>query len=100
MTTTTAPKRAPRRLSAAAAEKAETPLLGFIRGLGELKTKQEFAEACGTTLPYLYQLCAKEEPNPTLKLAMALVEQSAVFGKNHRLRPLTFDDLLVGASPQ
>lgn len=98
MTTTSAPRRAPRKLSAAAAEK-DTPLLLFIRGLGDLQTKREFAEACGTTLPYLYQLCAKEEPNPTLRLAMNLVEQSAQFGKNHRLRPLTFDDLLIGAKP-
>lgn len=98
MTTAPALKRAPRRLSAAAAGK-DTPLLVFIRGLGDLETKRAFAEACGTKLPYLYQLCAKEDPNPTLRLAMNLVEKSAEFGKNHRLRPLTFDDLLVGAKP-
>ena len=93
------PRRAPRKLSAAAAEKTETPLLGFLRGLGDLQTKREFAAECGTTLPYLYQLCAKEEPNPTLRLAMALVDKSAEYGKNRRLRPLTFDDLIVGTKP-
>lgn len=98
MTLTPQPRRAPRKLSDAAAAK-DTPLLVFIRGLGDLQTKRTFAEACGTTLPYLYQLCAKEEPNPTLRLAMNLVEKSAEFGKNYRLRPLTFDDLLIGAKP-
>lgn len=97
--TASTPRRAPRKLSAAAAEKAETPLLGFIRGLGDLQTKRAFAAECGTTLPYLYQLCAKEEPNPTLRLAMQLVDKSAEYGKNYRLRPLTFDDLLIGVKP-
>lgn len=80
--------------------KTETPLLRFLRALNT-EDRDKFAKACGTTTIYLYQLAAKEEPNPTLRLAMALRDNSAAFSKKMptiiRVPGLTFDDLLVGA---
>lgn len=80
--------------------KSETPLLRFLRAL-TTDDRNEFAKAVGTTTVYLYQLAAAPVPNPKLRLALALVEQSAVFMKKiprvMRVSPLTIDDLLVGA---
>lgn len=80
--------------------KTETPLLRFLRALNP-DDRKAFCEACGTTLLYLYQIAGKEEPNPTLKLAKALVENSRTWQKKIpkvlKVAPLTYDDLLVGA---
>lgn len=86
----------------------EPPLLRFIRALknaeGETDTKfsNQFLVALTptngkkTTLGYLYQLAGREIPNPTLRLAKAIVEQSRVFGPRINARPLTYEDLLIG----
>lgn len=49
-----------------------------------------------TTKVYLYQLAGNTRPNPTLRLAKAIVEQSRVLGPRINQRPLTYEDLLVG----
>lgn len=88
-----------------------TPLLRFIRALNdaeketETKFLDQFVAALAptngkkTTKGYLYQLAGNELPNPTLRLAKAIVEQSRVFGPRVNARPLTYEDLLVGCIP-
>lgn len=80
--------------------KSETPLLRFLRALSP-DDREAFCKACDTKLLYLYQVAAKEEPNPTLRLAKALVENSRIWQKKIpkvlKVAPLTYDDLLVGA---
>ena len=88
-----------------------TPLLRFIRALKdaekatETKFFDQFLSALAptngkkTTRIYLYQLAGNELPNPTLRLAKAIVEQSRVFGPRVSARPLTYEDLLVGCIP-
>lgn len=80
--------------------KTETPLLKFMRALGT-EDREKFASDCGTTSLYLYQLAAKAEPNPTLRLAMSICAASKTYSAKMprvmRVPPLTFDDLLVGA---
>jgi hypothetical protein len=85
-----------------------TPLLGFLRALkaAEREAGKDFfalflkslAPIHGkpTTRIYLYQLAGNPLPNPTLRLAKAIVEQSRVFGPRVNARPLEYDDLLVG----
>ena len=81
-----------------------TPLLRFIRELNEYSLQiDSFVTALASTsgkprtLTYLYQLAANPNPNPTLRLAHALVEQSNIFGKKFMIQPLTYEDLLIGA---
>ena len=76
--------------------KTVTPLLAFLRLL-DVPQQNAFASAVGTTRVYLYQLAAKEEPNPQLRLALALVMESARWAKKVGAKPLTLEDLLVGA---
>ena len=87
------------------------PLLRFIRALknAEKETETKFFDQFlaaltptngkRTTGHYLYQLAGKDLPNPTLRLAKAIVEQSRVFGPRVNARPLTYEDLLVGCIP-
>ena len=87
------------------------PLLRFIRALQdasketETKLFDQFLAALTptngkkTTRTYLYQLAGNELPNPTLRLAKAIVEQSRVFGPRIGARPLAYEDLLVGCIP-
>lgn len=89
----------------------EPPLLRFIRALknaeGETGTKffAQFLAALTptngkkTTPGYLYQLAGKDLPNPTLRLAKAIVEQSRVFAPRINAKPLTYEDLLIGCIP-
>lgn len=78
--------------------KIETPLLAFIRAIGTMEMKRRFAEECGTTLEYMYQIAGQAEPNPRLRLAMAIKERSAAWARTVRHRGLTFEDLLVPAT--
>lgn len=85
-----------------------TPLLRFIRALksAESETGTDFfslflksltpMHGKPTTKVYLYQLAGNAMPNPTLRLAKAIVEQSRVLGPRVNERPLTYEDLLVG----
>ena len=85
-----------------------TPLLRFIRALktAENDTGTDFftlflksltaTHGKPTTKVYLYQLAGNPLPNPTLRLAKAIVEQSRVLGPRVNERPLTYEDLLVG----
>lgn len=73
-----------------------TPLLRFLRAL-DADQKVQFAAACGTTYNYLYQLAAQHEPNPRLRTAKAMVEESRKYARKAMTPPLTYDDLLVGA---
>jgi hypothetical protein len=72
-----------------------TPLLRFLRALN-VEQQTAFAESVGTTRVYLYQLAAQPAPNPRLRLALALVNESKRVGKKVMQSPLTLDDLLVG----
>jgi hypothetical protein len=85
-----------------------TPLLRFIRQL-QAKSKEDgrnylelFLTAIEpthgkpTTRVYLYQLAGKALPNPNLRLAKAIVDQSRVFAPRLGARALTYEDLLVG----
>ena len=105
-------KRTTRSLSEPPEGKAPvTPLLRFIRALrdAEKVTDTKFLEQFltaltptngkKTTKTYLYQLAGNELPNPTLRLAKAIVEQSRVFGPRIDARPLTYEDLLIGCVP-
>lgn len=90
---------------------AVTPLLRFIRALrdAEKESDTKFLDLFlasllptngkPTTKLYLYQLAGKELPNPTLRLAKAIVEQSRVLGPRVNTRSLTYEDLLVGCIP-
>lgn len=75
-----------------------TPLLAFLRSIDDTAERKQFAEACGTTPVYLYQLAAQPWPSPRLKLAMALVAESKKIAKKWMARPLTLEDLLVGTA--
>jgi DNA-binding XRE family transcriptional regulator len=75
-----------------------TPMLRWMRSM--TKEQQEaFAAAVGTTRVYLYQLAAQEEPNPRLRLALAIVAESKRIGKRLMAQPLELEDLLVGVPP-
>lgn len=62
--------------------------------------RKDFALEVGTTVVYLYQLAGDTEPNPRLRLAKALVDASNKWGKKVMAKPLTYEDLLVGAYSQ
>lgn len=73
-----------------------TPLLRLLRSMTPPQKKQLAAE-CNTTVVYLYQLAGSPHPNPTLRLAKALVDasRSKYWRKLTMCDPLTYDDLLV-----
>lgn len=75
-----------------------TPLLRFLRALTP-EQREAFASACGTTTGYLYQLAAQTLPNPRLRLALAMCEQSRRIARKVHTHALTLDDLLVGPDP-
>lgn len=72
-----------------------TPLLRFLRALTK-EQREAFAAAVGTTTSYLYQLAGQPEPNPRLKLSLALRDESRRIAKKVMTEPLTLEDLLVG----
>ena len=84
------------------------PLLRYIRSLKKAEKEtdtpflQKFLDSLTpthgkqTTKVYLYQLAGDRLPNPTLRLAKAIVEQSRVFAPRINERPLTYEDLLIG----
>lgn len=85
-----------------------TPLLSFIRAL-QAASKDSgrdylamFLDALTpthgkpTTRIYLYQLAGNPMPNPNLRLAKAIVEQTRVFGPRIGAKSLSYEDLLVG----
>ena len=86
----------------------EPPLLRFIRSLKtsdkECATKNyelfvdglKHASGKERTGHYLYQLSGKAVPNPTLRLAKAIVEQTRIFAPRVSERPLSYEDLLIG----
>ena len=75
-----------------------TPLLRFLRAL-TVEQQNAFAESVGTTRNYLYQLAAQAEPNPRLRMAMLIRDESRGWAKRVMTEPLTLDDLLTGAPP-
>ena len=84
-----------------------TPLLRFIRALNEVPERLETFVASleliggkATSGMYLYQLAGSAKPNPTLRLAAAIVHQSCVFAPKLRIPPLSFEDLLIGKKSQ
>lgn len=77
-----------------------TPLLAFLRAL-DADQRKAFATEVATTTVYLYQLAAQPWPNPKLRLSKLIVEASARYAaKAPFVRPLSYDDLLVGTSDQ
>ena len=80
-----------------------TPLLSFIRELNIVPERLEAFVASlelvngkATTGTYLYQLAGNPVPNPTLRLAAAIVQQSRAFAHAMDVPPLSYEDLLVG----
>lgn len=77
-----------------------TPLLGLLRAL-DPDQRKAFAADVGTTVVYLYQLAGQPWPNPKLRMAKRIVEYSAKYAsKALGVRPLSYDDLLVGTSSE
>lgn len=72
-----------------------TPLLGFLRAL-TVEQQKDFADSVGTTRVYLYQLAAQPAPNPRLKMALAIAEESKKWHRRVMAPVLTLEDLLVG----
>ena len=84
-----------------------TPLLCFIRALNEVPERLEAFVASldlvngkATTGGYLYQLATNPVPNPTLRLATAIVHQSKRFAEEMGVLPLSYEQLLVGQLPR
>lgn len=75
-----------------------TPLLRFLRCMTK-EQREAFAAATGTTVVYLYQLAGAPAPNPTLKLARNTVKESNRIAKRLMAHPLSYEDLLVGPTP-
>ncbi len=75
-----------------------TPMLRFLRALTK-EQRDAFANAVGTTTTYLYQLAAQPEPNPRLKFALAVRDESRKYAKRAMTEALTLEDLLVGVPP-
>jgi hypothetical protein len=75
-----------------------TPLLRFLRALTP-EQREKLAEACGTTVVYLYQLAAAKNPNPRVRLALALCAESRRLSRKVHSSPLTVEDLTVGPDP-
>jgi DNA-binding XRE family transcriptional regulator len=75
-----------------------TPMLRFMRAMNK-EEQEAFAAAVGTTRVYLYQLAAQEEPNPRLRLAVAICKESQRLSKRLMAEPLKVEDLLIGTSP-
>lgn len=88
------------------------PLLRLLRSLTP-EQRAQLAKDCDTTPQYLYQVAGQDSPNPRLRLAMALVEQSKTWSTKLRSEmrrkgipadiistivpePLDYPDLLVG----
>lgn len=75
-----------------------SPLLGLLRAM--TKDEQEaFASAVGTTRVYLYQLAAQKEPNPRLRMALAIVKESQRLSKKLMSPVLKIEELLIGPPP-
>lgn len=70
-----------------------SPLLQFLRALSP-QQKKDFVSKCGTTYVYLHQLATQKRPNPALRLATSIVEESKKLSKRVMHPALTFEDLL------
>lgn len=70
-----------------------SPLLSFMRALTP-QQKKDFAAACDTTYVYMHQLAAHPRPNPALRLAKSIVEESKKPSRKVMHPALTYDDLL------
>lgn len=91
--------------TAAHTDRSVTPLLEFMRMLNEEPERLEDFVASlegpsgkPRTGMYLYQLAGKPRPNPSLRLAYAIVHQSRYFASQMDCDPLTYEDLLIGKS--
>lgn len=76
-----------------------SPLLSFLRALSP-QQKKDFVARCETTYVYMHQLATAPRPNPALRLATAIVEESKKLSKRVMHPALTFEDLLVGTPPR
>jgi hypothetical protein len=83
------------------ATKSETPLAQYLRQITQ-KQRESLAAAArretgmSTSVIYLYQMSAHARPNPSLRLATALIEEMRRLEPATGIAPLTFADLLVG----
>jgi DNA-binding XRE family transcriptional regulator len=76
-----------------------TPLQRFLRAMNRVQ-KDEFASAVGTTRVYLHQLASQREPNPRLRLSLAICKESQRLSKGLMTPPLQLGDLLMGTEPE
>ena len=72
-----------------------SPLGKFLQACTK-DQREAFAAACGTSQVYLYQLASLIEPNPSLRLALKIRDESARLSRRIHHPSLTLDDLLVG----
>ena len=72
-----------------------SPLGKFLQACTK-DQREAFAAACGTSQVYLYQLASLVTPNPSLRLAMKIRDESARLSRRIHHPSLTLDDLLVG----
>ena len=82
-------------MSQAVTQMYEPPLLRFLRML-DGDEKEAFAKAVGTTYYYIFQLVGQAEPNPTLKLALAIEAETHRLGRQLGIEPVSLSDLLIG----
>jgi hypothetical protein len=73
-----------------------SPLLEWLRAANPFQ-REELAQAAGTKTTYLYQLGASDKPNPSLRMAHAIVVKTAEMSERVKRPGLTYLDLLVPA---
>ena len=76
-----------------------TPMLRFLRSMTKPQ-QEDFASAVGTTRLYLYQLAGQPEPNPRLRLSLAICKESRRIHRKLMTGPLELEDLLIGTEPE
>ena len=108
MPTTKKPREVSRLVESPEGTMAIPPLLDFIRAVkrhdkqyrtghyAAFRLALEPIYGKPVTNVYLYQMTNKEVPNPTLRLAKAIVEQTRIIGPKVGVRALSYDDLLIG----
>ena len=86
-------------------EGKDSPLQEFIRKLGTKENREAFVKDVSDirgeedkpmSLLRLYQIAGLRDPNPTLRIARALVLASEKWGEQLKIEPLKYEDLLIG----
>lgn len=70
-----------------------TPLLNILRALGTDERRKEFADAAGTTVPYLYQLGTCKRGACRSLLAKGIADASVQMRALYKTPAITMDQL-------